>query len=362
MGAGPRLKAASRDAIPKGRRKGLERLAREVHGCRRCPRLVAWREAVASDPPRRFRGERCWARPVSGFGDPRARIVLVGLAPAASNGANRTGRMFTGDRSGEWLYAALHRAGLSNRAASERRDGLRLRGGAYVTAVNRCPAAPPAGRRRRSATTASRTWRARPAARAGAGPGRPRGVRVGRCAAGAGARARDSAPQLALRARREVEVGPFTLLGCFHPSQRNTFTGRLTEAMMDAIWLRPASWGAHHRPQGHAARKLALPVELVPEPAVVGRFSGSLVVRWIGTPRASACPRCARAARFRRRFRCAPGSTRSCGGSRGARADERRRSRSSRAGPPRGGAGPDSATPHASCTNERGGGSQRSAG
>jgi uracil-DNA glycosylase family 4 len=223
--------------------EGLERLAREVHGCRRCPRLVAWREEAASDPPRRFRGQRYWARPVSGFGDPRARIVLIGLAPAA-NGANRTGRMFTGDRSGEWLYAALHRAGLSNRAASERRDdGLRLRD-AYVTAVNRCP--PPANRPTPAERDNCLPYLARELAL----------LKRARVLIALGAFAWDGA----LRALRElsheiprprprfghgaeVEVGPFMLLGCFHPSQQNTFTGRLTEAMMDAILARARELG-----------------------------------------------------------------------------------------------------------------------
>ncbi|HEX3242216.1 MAG TPA: uracil-DNA glycosylase [Solirubrobacterales bacterium] len=211
-------------------------LAAEIHACRRCPRLVAWREAVAADPPRRFRGERYWARPVAGFGDPGARLAIVGLAPAA-NGANRTGRMFTGDRSGDWLYAALHRAGYANQpTAVDRDDGLRLED-AYVTATVRC--APPANR-------------PSPAERDNCLPYLVRELELlenCRTIVALGGFGWDGA----LRALRELgaevprprprfghgseaQVGEWTLLGCYHPSQQNTFTGRLTEPMLDAIF------------------------------------------------------------------------------------------------------------------------------
>jgi uracil-DNA glycosylase family 4 len=219
-------------------RSQLDALAAEVHACRRCPRLVQWREACAADPPRRFRGEEYWARPLDGFGDPDARVAIVGLAPAA-HGANRTGRMFTGDRSGEWLYAALHRAGYASRPESERRgDPLRLTG-AYVTAVVRC--APPANK-------------PTPAERDNCLPYLERELALlERCrvVVALGAFAWDGALR-ALRALgadpprprpkfghdAEATLGPWRLLGSYHPSQQNTFTGKLTAPMLDAVFVR----------------------------------------------------------------------------------------------------------------------------
>jgi uracil-DNA glycosylase family 4 len=218
----------------------LATLAAEIHACRRCPRLVEWREARAAEPPRRFRGQRYWARPLAGFGDADAELAIVGLAPAA-HGANRTGRMFTGDRSGDWLYAALHRAGYANRPESlEADDGLRLRG-AYVTAVVRC--APPANRptpqerdaclpfleRELSLLARCRTivalgsfaWDGAMRALIGLGADPPR-------------------PKPRFGHGAEASVGEWTVLGSYHPSQQNTFTGRLTEPMLDAIFARAA--------------------------------------------------------------------------------------------------------------------------
>jgi uracil-DNA glycosylase len=216
----------------------LEALARRVHRCRRCQRLVEWREAVAADPPRRYRGERYWAKPLEGFGDPAARVVVIGLAPAA-HGGNRTGRVFTGDRSGDWLYAALHRGGFANRPRSERRgDGLRLRG-AYVTAVNRCP--PPANR-------------PTPAERDNCLPYLERELELlseSRVLMALGSFAWDGAlravralgepvprPKPRFAHGAEVRAGRWVLVGCYHPSQQNTFTGKLTEPMLDQVFGR----------------------------------------------------------------------------------------------------------------------------
>ena len=216
----------------------LGRLRDDVVGCRRCPRLVAWREEAARSKPKRFRDDEYWARPVPGFGDPDARVLGVGLAPAA-HGGNRTGRIFTGDRSGDWLFRALHRAGFANQPTSERRDdGLRL-DGMYVTAVNRC--APPGNRpttRERDnclpylerelelledvevvLALGSIAWDG--AIRAF----RALGIEI-------------PSPKPRFGHGEEVEIGPYLLVGCYHPSQQNTFTGTLTEAMLDRVLAR----------------------------------------------------------------------------------------------------------------------------
>jgi uracil-DNA glycosylase family 4 len=221
--------------------ESLPALAKQIVACRRCPRLVEWRRQTAEDPPRRFSGQAYWGRPLPGFGDPRAAVVVVGLAPAA-HGGNRTGRIFTGDRSGDWLYGALHRAGFANQARSEHRDdGLRLRD-AFVTAVNRCP--PPANR-------------PTPAERDNCLPYLVEELRLlnrARVIVALGSFAWDGA----LRAMRslgndvarpkprfghgvEAGIGSFELLGCYHPSQQNTFTGKLTEAMLDEVFARARS-------------------------------------------------------------------------------------------------------------------------
>jgi uracil-DNA glycosylase family 4 len=200
--------------------------------------LVAWREAVAANPPRRFAGEPYWARPLAGFGDPRAHLVVIGLAPAA-HGGNRTGRIFTGDRSGDWLFAALHRAGYANIPVSERRnDGLRL-SGAYVAAVVRC--APPANRptpeeRDNCIPYLVRELRLLPKAHVILALGLFAWDGTLRALRQLGVQVPSPRPRFGHGA--EAEVGEYVLLGCFHPSQQNTFTGKLTAEMMDAVLAR----------------------------------------------------------------------------------------------------------------------------
>jgi uracil-DNA glycosylase len=216
----------------------FERLAEEIHACMRCPRLVQWREQAAANPPRRYAGEHYWTRPVEGFGDPRARVVIVGLAPAA-HGANRTGRVFTGDRSGDWLFAALHRAGFANQPQSERRgDGLRLTD-AFVTAVNRCP--PPANRptpqeRDNCLPYLERELALLERSRAIVALGSYAWDGVLRAVRSLGGEVPRPRPRFGHGA--EARVGRWALVGCFHPSQQNTFTGKLTEGMMEAVFER----------------------------------------------------------------------------------------------------------------------------
>jgi uracil-DNA glycosylase family 4 len=205
-----------------------EALERALVDCRRCPRLVAWREQVAAEKRAAFRDWEYWGRPVPGFGDPAARVVLLGLAPAA-HGANRTGRMFTGDRSGDFLYAALHATGFANQpTAVSRDDGLRLTD-CFVTAPVRC--APPANKPLPAERDACRTWLDRELALLA-------NARVIVCL---GKFAWDIvAPRPLPRFGHgaEAQSGRYRLLGCFHPSQQNTFTGKLTPPMIEAVLRR----------------------------------------------------------------------------------------------------------------------------
>ncbi len=219
-------------------RRDLVSLAERITRCRLCPRLVAHREAVAALPPPRYRGQVYWARPLPGFGDPRARVLLMGLAPAA-HGGNRTGRMFTGDRSGDWLFQALYEAGFASQPTSTHTgDGLRL-DGAYITATIRC--APPANKPRPAETAHCRPflleelrllsrvqvvvalgkigWDAYLRTRRELGLGLPRPL-----------------PRFGHGARALMPGDGVTLLGSFHPSQQNTFTGKLTRPMLRAVF------------------------------------------------------------------------------------------------------------------------------
>ena len=217
----------------------LERIAAAVVGCRSCPRLVEWRERVARDKTVRFADQTYWGRPVPGFGDPAAGILVVGLAPAA-HGGNRTGRIFTGDRSGDLLFSSLHRVGLSNQPTSvSRDDGLRLIG-AYLSAVNRC--APPGNK----PTPAERDTCLPFLEREIAALERLRVlVALGAFAWDGALRAlsalgHPTRPRPRFGHAAEASVGPFMLLGSYHPSQQNTFTGKLTPQMLDAVFERAA--------------------------------------------------------------------------------------------------------------------------
>jgi uracil-DNA glycosylase len=206
----------------------LDALERKVVDCHRCPRLVAWREQVAREKRAAFRDWDYWGRPVPGFGDPDARVLLLGLAPAA-HGGNRTGRVFTGDRSGDFLFAALHATGFANQpTATDRADGLRLTD-CFITAAVKC--APPANKPLPAERDACRPWLDRELAL----------LERARVIVCLGKFAWDViAPRPLPRFGHgaEVPAGRYTLLGCFHPSQQNTFTGKLTAPMMEAVFRR----------------------------------------------------------------------------------------------------------------------------
>jgi uracil-DNA glycosylase family 4 len=225
-------------------------LETQICACRRCPRLVAWREQVARERRAAFADQQYWGRPVPGFGDPAARVLLLGLAPAA-HGANRTGRMFTGDRSGDFLFAALWRTGFANQPESRARgDGLQLNG-AWVTAAVRC--APPANRPTPAEREQCLPWSVQEMRLLS-------DVRVVVCL---GAFAWDAALRLTaalagpgfVRPRPRPRFGhgaelagePYALIGCYHPSQQNTFTGKLTEPMIDAVLERARGLAADTR-------------------------------------------------------------------------------------------------------------------
>jgi uracil-DNA glycosylase family 4 len=222
------------------RRARLEALTAEIVACRLCPRLVDWRERVAREKVARFRGDVYWGRPVPGFGDPGARILLVGLAPAA-HGGNRTGRVFTGDASGDFLFAALHAVGLANQPTSRSADdGLELRD-AYIAAAVRC--APPANKPLPSERDNCAPFLARELALlsrvrvlvALGAYGWEAALRAGAAVAGEEA-VRRPLPRFGHGA--EAPVGPYALIGTYHPSQQNTFTGKLTRSMLDAVLAR----------------------------------------------------------------------------------------------------------------------------
>jgi uracil-DNA glycosylase family 4 len=215
------------------RTAALADLERRIVGCRACPRLVEWREEVAQVKRAAFADEEYWGRAIPGFGDPDAGVYVIGLAPAA-HGANRTGRVFTGDRSGDWLFASMHRTGFANQPTSRSADdGLRLTG-AWVGSAVRC--APPANK-----PTPAERDQCMPYAREELAL--LERVRVIVCLGGF---AWDAALRILGPVRpkpkfghlAEAEVGGRVLLGCYHPSQQNTFTGKLTEPMLDAVFVR----------------------------------------------------------------------------------------------------------------------------
>jgi uracil-DNA glycosylase family 4 len=219
----------------RARSRSLATLEPKLTRCRACPRLVDWREHVAQAKRAAFADEVYWGRPVPGFGDPRARLLVIGLAPAA-HGANRTGRMFTGDRSGDWLYRAMHETGFANQAESRSRDdGLAL-SDAWVTSMVKC--APPDNKPTTEERDTCFTWiteelRLLPRVRvlvALGGFGWDGALRLLR------EQGHRCTPKPKFGHGAAVEIGPYQLLGSYHPSQQNTFTKRLTRPMLRAVF------------------------------------------------------------------------------------------------------------------------------
>ena len=217
-------------------RAALAALTAEIVECRRCPRLVDWRERVAREKVRRFRDETYWGRPLPGFGDPEARILLLGLAPAA-HGGNRTGRVFTGDASGDFLWTALFAAGLADRPSNRADDGLTLTD-VYIAAAVRC--APPANKpsideRDACAPFLEREIRLLDRLVVVVALGQFGWDAALRSFGGLGHQAH---PKPRFGHGHEATIGPYRLLGSYHPSQQNTFTGRLTPAMFREVLQR----------------------------------------------------------------------------------------------------------------------------
>jgi uracil-DNA glycosylase family 4 len=216
----------------------LDLLNADIIACRRCKRLVKCCTAAAAEPPKRYAGQPYWAQPITGFGDPRARLLVLGLAPAA-HGGNRTGRVFTGDRSGDWLYGALHRAGFASQAASTGRDdGMRLTD-AYVSVVVRC--APPDN----APTTTERDRCVKFLVRELGLLTQLRSIVAlggfawdGLLLAAAAMKLPIPKPRPKFGHGATTQIGPWTMHGSYHVSQQNTFTGRLTETMLDAVFTR----------------------------------------------------------------------------------------------------------------------------
>lgn len=217
----------------------LDQLAEKIVSCRRCPRLVSWREEVAKEKRASFSDQDYWGRPVPGFGDPRTGLLVVGLAPAA-HGANRTGRIFTGDRSGDWLFRALHRTGFANQARSIHvDDGLRLKG-CWVTAVLRCPPPgnkPEPGERKNCRPFLEAELDLLEKVRLVVPLGKYAYAHVLRILKDRQEPVPTPRPEF--EHSGEVAIGNrLTVLASYHPSQQNTFTGTLTEEMFDAVWER----------------------------------------------------------------------------------------------------------------------------